>query len=60
MLAVELGIPQAVFTELERRGHRAVWTERNGGGYQGIVIDPVSGALQGGSEPRTDGCAAGY
>ena len=60
MLAVELGIPQAVFAELERRGHRAAWIERNGGGYQGIVIDRATGALQGGSEPRADGCAAGY
>jgi gamma-glutamyltranspeptidase/glutathione hydrolase len=60
MLAVEVGVPQAVFAELERRGHRAAWTERNGGGYQGILIDAATGALQGGSEPRTDGCAAGY
>ena len=60
MLAVELGIPHAVFAELERRGHRAAWIERNGGGYQGIVIDRATGALQGGSEPRADGCAAGY
>ena len=36
------------------------WVERNGGGYQGILIDPETGALQGGSEARTDGCAAGY
>jgi len=45
---------------LVRRGHQAIWTDRNGGGYQGILIDPETGALQGGSEPRTDGCAAGY
>jgi len=60
MLAVEQGIPQDVFAELERRGHAAAWVERNGGGYQGILIDPATGALQGGSEPRSDGCAAGY
>jgi gamma-glutamyltranspeptidase/glutathione hydrolase len=60
MLAVEEGIPQDVFAELERRGHAAAWVERNGGGYQGILIDPATGALQGGSEPRSDGCAAGY
>lgn len=60
LLAVEVGIPERVFAELERRGHRAAWTERNGGGYQGILIDPATGALQGGSEPRADGCAAGY
>ena len=60
LLAVEVGIPERVFAELERRGHHAAWTERNGGGYQGILIDPVTSALQGGSEPRADGCAAGY
>jgi gamma-glutamyltranspeptidase / glutathione hydrolase len=60
MLAVEAGIPEEVFAELQRRGHQAVWTERSTGGYQGIVIDPATGALQGGSEPRFDGCAAGY
>ena len=60
MLAVEVGIPEAVFAELQRRGHAAAWVERNGGGYQGILIDPATGALQGGSEPRSDGCAAGY
>ena len=60
VLAVELGIPEEVFAKLERRGHSAAWVERNGGGYQGILIDPETGALQGGSEARTDGCAAGY
>jgi gamma-glutamyltranspeptidase/glutathione hydrolase len=60
LLAVELGIPETVVAELERRGHRCAWTERNGGGYQGILVDPGTGALQGGSEPRADGCAAGY
>ncbi|HKC60101.1 MAG TPA: gamma-glutamyltransferase [Myxococcales bacterium] len=60
MLAVEEGIPEEVFAQLQRRGHAAAWVERNGGGYQGILIVPETGALQGGSEPRTDGCAAGY
>jgi gamma-glutamyltranspeptidase/glutathione hydrolase len=59
-VSVERGIPEEVFAELVRRGHQAVWTDRNGGGYQGILIDPATRALQGGSEPRTDGCAAGY
>jgi gamma-glutamyltranspeptidase/glutathione hydrolase len=56
----EEGIPEAVVAELARRGHRVSRTPRSGGGYQGILIDPASGALQGGSESRTDGCAAGY
>ncbi len=33
---------------------------RNGGGYQGILIDPKTNMLHGGSENRTDGCAVGY
>ncbi|HYV66948.1 MAG TPA: gamma-glutamyltransferase [Myxococcales bacterium] len=60
VLAVEQGIPEEVFAQLERRGHNAAWVERSSGGYQGILIDPETGALQGGSEARTDGCAAGY
>ena len=60
LVVVERGIPEEVFAGLVRRGHQAVWTELNGGGYQGILIDPETGALQAGSEPRKDGCAAGY
>ena len=59
MLAEE-GVPEHVVEELTRRGHAVTRTTRNGGGYQGIVIDPDSGAQQGGSESRSDGCAIGY
>ena len=59
-LQVERGIPPSVFASLIRRGHRAEWTARNGGGYQAIAIDPVTSALEGASESRLDGCAAGY
>lgn len=58
--AAERGIPEDLFKELSRRGHRMVYTPRNGGGYQGILIDPLTRMLQGGSEYRKDGCAAGY
>jgi gamma-glutamyltranspeptidase/glutathione hydrolase len=56
----EEGITKETVEELERRGHRVVRVRRNGGGYQGILIDPQTGMLHGGSEARKDGCAAGY
>ena len=56
----EFGIPQAVIDELTRRGHSLVRTRKNGGGYQGILIDPATNMLHGGSEARKDGCAVGY
>ena len=56
----ERGISSDVMQELERRGHQLRTTRTNGGGYQAILIDPRTNMLQGGSEPRKDGCAAGY
>jgi gamma-glutamyltranspeptidase/glutathione hydrolase len=56
----ENGIPFAVIDELKRRGHRVKSAPRNGGGYQGILIDPKTNVLHGGSEYRLDGCAVGY
>src|SRR5439155_11537908 len=56
----EEGIAPAVLEELRRRGHRLEAAALNRGGYQGILIDPQSGVLQGGSDPRKDGCAVGY
>jgi gamma-glutamyltranspeptidase/glutathione hydrolase len=61
IVAPESGIPRAVVAELKRRGHRFTRCVRvNGGGFQGILIDPKNNVLQGGSEPRKDGCAVGY
>ncbi len=59
-VAAENGIPAAVVEELLRRGHQVMRTRTNGGGYQGILIDPHTNMLHGGSEPRKDGCAIGY
>jgi gamma-glutamyltranspeptidase/glutathione hydrolase len=60
MVMPEEGIAPAVLEELRRRGHRIGAACVNGGGYQGILIDPVTDVLHGGSEPRKDGCAVGY
>jgi gamma-glutamyltranspeptidase / glutathione hydrolase len=60
MVIPEDGIPSALLDELRRRGHRFAPAQMNGGGYQGIRIDAKTGVLQGGSEARKDGCAAGY
>jgi gamma-glutamyltranspeptidase/glutathione hydrolase len=59
-VAVERGIPEAVVRELQQRGHRLERVQTNTGGYQGILIDPKTDVLHGGSEPRKDGCAVGY
>jgi gamma-glutamyltranspeptidase/glutathione hydrolase len=56
----EPGVPKAVVAELQRRGHTVERVAVNGGGYQGILIDPATGVLHGGSEARKDGCAVGY
>jgi gamma-glutamyltranspeptidase/glutathione hydrolase len=56
----ERGIAPAIVEELTRRGHNVRATRTNGGGYQGILIDPKTHVLHGGSESRKDGCAAGY
>jgi gamma-glutamyltranspeptidase/glutathione hydrolase len=56
----EIGLSDEIVQELGRRGHRVVRVKRNGGGYQGIWIDPKTGVLHGGTEARKDGAAVGY
>ncbi len=56
----ERGIPMPVIEELRRRGHVVSRVSVNGGGYQGILIDPQTHVLHGASEARKDGCAVGY
>ncbi len=59
-IEAERGISDDLIKELERRGHHVRRVQKNGGGYQGILIDPKTGMLHGGSEARKDGCAVGY
>jgi gamma-glutamyltranspeptidase/glutathione hydrolase len=59
-IKAEYGIPDEVVKELERRGHTVERVRVNGGGFQGILIDPRTGVLHGGSEFRKDGAAVGY
>ncbi len=62
LVLLESGMDQAVFDGLRAKGHRVEFRPYGPGfgGYQGIWIDPVTGMLHGGSEPRKDGCASGY
>jgi gamma-glutamyltranspeptidase/glutathione hydrolase len=59
-LAVESGIGRDVRQELAARGHVIVDGRGQVGGFQGIQIDPLSGVLLGGSDPRKDGVAIGW
>jgi gamma-glutamyltranspeptidase/glutathione hydrolase len=59
-IQAEAGIPDAMVKELEARGHLVKRVKVNGGGYQGIRIDPKTGVLHGGTESRKDGAAVGY
>lgn len=60
-VAIEGGVPEAVFRELESRGHRV----RRAGGYEGFgggqgIVRMDDGVFMGGSDHRRDGCAAGF
>jgi len=45
---------------LNRMGQRMQLGVDQWGGYQGIIRDPLTGILMGGSDPRKDGLAIGY
>jgi len=59
---MEARVPETVRAGLARRGHEIDllpdWSAIVGGA-QGIVVDPESGALMGGADPRRDGYALG-
>jgi gamma-glutamyltranspeptidase/glutathione hydrolase len=56
-LAAESGIGNAVRASLRQRGHRVIDGLGLMGGYQAVMIDPTTGVLMGGSDPRKDGLA---
>jgi gamma-glutamyltranspeptidase/glutathione hydrolase len=71
LLEVEQGVSEATRAGLVAKGHQVVASgsptqgeviesDTSLGGGQAIVIDWENGVLQGGSDPRKDGHAAGY
>jgi gamma-glutamyltranspeptidase/glutathione hydrolase len=59
-LAAESGIGEAVRESLRQRGHTVIDGRGLMGGYQAVMIDPTTGVLMGGSDPRKDGLAIGW
>jgi gamma-glutamyltranspeptidase/glutathione hydrolase len=62
-LLVERNVPEAARTGLTERGHKVtVNSQPSGafGGFQGILLDPRTGVLMGGSDVRKDGLAIGW
>ena len=58
---IEPELDQSVYDNLIQRGHRlSVSAGGNYGGGQVIMVDPDSGTLMAGSEPRNDGAAVAY
>lgn len=58
-MQVERGYSDAVRDDLAGRGHKVVIPEAPLGGGQAIILRS-DGLLEGGSDPRKDGCALGY
>lgn len=59
-VALEQDIPWQERLKLIEKGHFIISTFDLHGGYQGILIDPETGAFAGGTDDRKDGCAMGY
>ena len=57
---LESAFNTAVRSGLAKKGHHVAGALDAWGGYQGIVIDPRTGVLMGGSDPRKDGLAIGW
>jgi gamma-glutamyltranspeptidase/glutathione hydrolase len=62
-VAIESGVPSRTRNALAAMGHdvqrKPTFSPEFGGG-QVIAVDPETGVLWGGSEPRKDGCAVGF
>jgi gamma-glutamyltranspeptidase/glutathione hydrolase len=59
-LALESLISAEARSGLESRGHKVISSVGVFGGFQGILFDPKTGVLMGGSDPRKDGLAIGW
>ncbi len=59
-VGIESGVDIDVLNGLIEKGQRPMTRTGAYGGYQAILIDPETGVLMGGSDPRKDGCAIGY
>ena len=59
VLSLEPAFPRDVVEALRERGHPVQVEDREWSAAEAIVVEP-SGAIWGGSDPRTDGLAAGY
>jgi gamma-glutamyltranspeptidase / glutathione hydrolase len=59
-LEVESAVSPAARAGLTQLGHHVSESIGAFGGFQGILIDPQTGVLMGGSDPRKDGLAIGY
>jgi gamma-glutamyltranspeptidase / glutathione hydrolase len=58
---VEPQVSPEVTATLAKKGHKVAPARGGGfGGYQAVLIDWKNGVLHGATEPRKDGCAAGY
>lgn len=60
VLKVERGYSDQVRARLADMGHVIQVPDTPIGGAQAIMINPETGVLEGGSDPRKDGCALGY
>jgi gamma-glutamyltranspeptidase/glutathione hydrolase len=58
-VALESAVSAAAREGLTRRGHTVIQRRGAFGGFQGILIDPATGVLMAGSDPRKDGLAIG-